>query len=69
MSGREMRQTEQDCDSFEVAFIGSNPLLEIIESQDTIQLLCDTILNENAKESTIIYGINIVLTLIDEFLM
>lgn len=64
-----MRQTEQDSDSFEPAFIGSNPLLEIIESQDTIQLLCDVILNENAKESTIVYGINVVLTLIEEFLM
>ncbi|KAL5292567.1 PPP6R2 family protein [Megaselia abdita] len=69
LSGREMRQTEQDSDSFEPAFIGSNPLLEIIESQDTIQLLCDVILKENAKESTIVFGIYVVLTLIEEYLI
>ncbi|XP_017122133.1 serine/threonine-protein phosphatase 6 regulatory subunit 3 [Drosophila elegans] len=62
--GRLMRQTEQENDSFEPAFDGSNPILKTIESADTIEALLNVILEPNAQESAILSGISVVLTLI-----
>ncbi|XP_037718620.1 serine/threonine-protein phosphatase 6 regulatory subunit 3 [Drosophila subpulchrella] len=62
--GRLMRQTEQENDSFEPAFDGSNPILKTIESADTIEALLNVILEPNAEESAILSGISVVLTLI-----
>ncbi|XP_068142861.1 serine/threonine-protein phosphatase 6 regulatory subunit 2 [Drosophila tropicalis] len=62
--GRLMRQTEQENDSFEPAFDGSNPILKCIESAETIEALLNVILEPNALESTILSGISVVLTLI-----
>ncbi|KAH8266072.1 hypothetical protein KR038_002157 [Drosophila bunnanda] len=62
--GRLMRQTEQENDSFEPAFDGSNPILKKIESADTIEALLNVILEPNAQESAILSGISVVLTLI-----
>ncbi|KAH8379019.1 hypothetical protein KR009_002695 [Drosophila setifemur] len=62
--GRLMRQTEQENDSFEPAFEGSNPILKTIESADTIEALLNVILEPNAQESAILSGISVVLTLI-----
>ncbi|XP_060651672.1 serine/threonine-protein phosphatase 6 regulatory subunit 3 [Drosophila nasuta] len=62
--GRLMRQTEQENDSFEPAFDGSNPILRNIESVQTIEALLNVILEPNALESAILSGISVVLTLI-----
>ncbi|XP_017862947.1 PREDICTED: serine/threonine-protein phosphatase 6 regulatory subunit 3 [Drosophila arizonae] len=62
--GRLMRQTEQENDSFEPAFDGSNPILRTIESAQTIEALLNVILEPNALESAILSGISVVLTLI-----
>ncbi|XP_034481011.1 serine/threonine-protein phosphatase 6 regulatory subunit 3 isoform X2 [Drosophila innubila] len=62
--GRLMRQTEQENDSFEPAFDGSNPILRNIESVQTIEALLNVILEPNALESSILSGISVVLTLI-----
>ncbi|KAH8406898.1 hypothetical protein KR222_010515 [Zaprionus bogoriensis] len=62
--GRLMRQTEQENDSFEPAFDGSNPILRTIESTQTIEALLNVILEPNALESAILSGISVVLTLI-----
>ncbi|EDV95682.1 serine/threonine-protein phosphatase 6 regulatory subunit 3 [Drosophila grimshawi] len=62
--GRLMRQTEQENDSFEPAFEGSNPILRTIESAQTIEALLNVILEPNALESAILSGISVVLTLI-----
>ncbi|KAH8342381.1 hypothetical protein KR059_004121 [Drosophila kikkawai] len=62
--GRLMRQTEQENDSFEPAFEGSNPILKTIESAETIEALLNVILEPNAQESAILSGISVVLTLI-----
>ncbi|KMY97887.1 serine/threonine-protein phosphatase 6 regulatory subunit 3 isoform X1 [Drosophila simulans] len=62
--GRLMRQTEQENDSFEPAFDGSNPILKTIEFADTIEALLNVILEPNAQESAILSGISVVLTLI-----
>lgn len=59
-----MRQTEQENDSFEPAFDGSNPILRTIESAQTIEALLNVILEPNALESAILSGISVVLTLI-----
>ncbi|XP_030385794.1 serine/threonine-protein phosphatase 6 regulatory subunit 3-A [Scaptodrosophila lebanonensis] len=62
--GRSMRQTEQENDSFEPAFDGSNPILKTIESAETVEALLNVILEPNAVESAILSGISVVLTLI-----
>lgn len=64
--GRSMRQTEQENDSFEPTFVGSNPLLQVIESESSISLLLDQILQEHTRESSVVSGILVVLTLVDE---
>ncbi|KAL9903343.1 phosphatase 6 regulatory subunit 1-like protein fmt isoform 2-T5 [Glossina fuscipes fuscipes] len=62
--GRTMRQTEQDNDSFEPAFDGSNPILKNIESAPTLEALFNVILQPNAQESAIVSGITVVLKII-----
>ncbi|XP_055911162.1 serine/threonine-protein phosphatase 6 regulatory subunit 3 isoform X2 [Eupeodes corollae] len=62
--GRSMRQTEQENDSFEPAFAGSNPLLQLIESEETITSLLNVILEPSVNEHAIISGILVVLTLV-----
>ncbi|XP_055840706.1 serine/threonine-protein phosphatase 6 regulatory subunit 3 isoform X2 [Episyrphus balteatus] len=62
--GRSMRQTEQENDSFEPAFAGSNPLLQMIESEETITSLLNVILEPSVNEHAIISGILVVLTLV-----
>ncbi|KAH8304025.1 hypothetical protein KR018_006407 [Drosophila ironensis] len=62
--GRMMRQTEQENDSFEPAFEGSNPILKTIESANTIEALLNVIFEPNAQESAILSGISVVLALI-----
>lgn len=59
-----MRQIESENDSFEPAFNGSNPILQVIESKVTLQALMNVILEPNAQESAIVSGISVVLTLI-----
>lgn len=59
-----MRQTEQDNDSFEPAFDGSNPILKNIESAPTLEALFNVILQPNAQESAIVSGITVVLKII-----
>lgn len=62
--GRSMRQNEQENDSFEPAFVGSNPLLQIIESEETITSLFNVILEPSVNENAIISGILVVLTIV-----
>ena len=62
--GRTMRLTDQENDSFEPAFEGSNPILKTIESETTIEALLNVILEPNAPESAIVSGITVVLKLI-----
>lgn len=62
--GRSMRQNEQENDSFEPAFVGSNPLLQKIESEQTITSLLNVILEPSVSENAIISGILVVLTIV-----
>lgn len=62
--GRAMRQTENENDSFEAAFEGSNPVLKMIESRATLEALFNVILQPNATESTIVPAITVVLKII-----
>ncbi|XP_073841608.1 phosphatase 6 regulatory subunit 1-like protein fmt isoform X2 [Musca autumnalis] len=62
--GRTMRQSDQENDSFEPIFEGSNPILKNIESATTLFALFNVILQPNALESAIVSGITVVLKII-----
>lgn len=62
--GRSMRQTEQENDSFEPAFAGSNPILQVIENEGSISSMLNVILEPSVNENAIISGILVVLTLV-----
>ncbi|XP_004524511.2 serine/threonine-protein phosphatase 6 regulatory subunit 3 isoform X2 [Ceratitis capitata] len=62
--GRSMRHMEQENDSFEPTFDGSNPILKCIESEQNIEALLNVILEPNAQESAVVSGISVVLMLL-----
>uniref|UniRef100_A0A0A1WFA3 Serine/threonine-protein phosphatase 6 regulatory subunit 2 n=1 Tax=Zeugodacus cucurbitae TaxID=28588 RepID=A0A0A1WFA3_ZEUCU len=62
--GRSMRYTEQENDSFEPTFDGSNPILKSIESERNVEALLNVILEPNAHESAVVSGISVVLMLL-----
>lgn len=63
--GRSMRQSDRE-DSLEQPFTGTDPLLQSLEDEESIGLLLDMMLKGEPKESSIVAGISIVLTLVDE---
>lgn len=63
--GRSMRQSDRE-DSLEQPFTGTDPLLQSLEDEESISLLLDMMLKGEPKESSIVAGISIVLTLVDE---
>ncbi|XP_018793423.1 PREDICTED: serine/threonine-protein phosphatase 6 regulatory subunit 3 isoform X3 [Bactrocera latifrons] len=62
--GRSMRYTEQENDTFEPTFDGSNPILKCIESERNVEALLNVILEPNAQESAVVSGISVVLMLL-----
>ncbi|XP_053956782.1 serine/threonine-protein phosphatase 6 regulatory subunit 3 isoform X1 [Anastrepha ludens] len=62
--GRSMRYLEQENDTFEPTFDGSNPILKSIESERNVEALLNVILEPNAQESAIVSGISVVLILL-----
>ncbi|XP_067612608.1 serine/threonine-protein phosphatase 6 regulatory subunit 3 isoform X2 [Eurosta solidaginis] len=62
--GRSMRYMEQENDSFEPTFDGSNPILKRIEDEANIEALMNVILESNAPESAVVSGISVVLMLL-----
>ncbi|XP_036337690.1 serine/threonine-protein phosphatase 6 regulatory subunit 3-like isoform X1 [Rhagoletis pomonella] len=64
LQGRSMRHMEQENDSFEPTFDGSNPILKCIESEQNIEALLNVILEPNAQQSAVVSGISVVLMLL-----
>lgn len=62
--GRSMRYMEQENDTFEPTFDGSNPILKCIESERNVEALLNVILEPNAQESAVVSGISVVLMLL-----